>query len=223
MMKFSTTQSDEPIMRLGSIHEAEMQPTDPDMHRMTLLHKQQLPRPILFLSGTTNYTSTRWQTELINEIALHPPKPKPQSISSLSPTPSCTIIDPYNPTWDASWSETSNNVPFRTQVEWELEAQIRADVLVVGFCGEEVRSGVKGPGGTSLGELGMVVGRREGGRREGKRKEVLVCVEEGFWNEGYVEILCGKFGVRCFKRMGDLIGVLREVIEGFEGEGSNLG
>ncbi|PQE26325.1 nucleoside 2-deoxyribosyltransferase domain-containing protein [Rutstroemia sp. NJR-2017a BBW] len=178
-----------------------------------------LPRPILFLAGTTNYTSTRWQTDLINEITLHPPKPEPQSISSLSPTPSCTIIDPYNPTWDASWSESSNNVPFRTQVEWELEAQTRADVLVVGFCGEEVRGGVKGAGGTSLVELGMVMG----GRREGKGKEVLVCVEEGFWKEGYVEVMCGKFGVRCFKRMGDLIGVLRGVIEGFEGGMSDRG
>jgi hypothetical protein len=48
-------------------------------------------------------------------------------------------------------------------------------------------------------------------------------VEEGFWKEGYVEVMCGKFGVRYFKRMGDLIGGLREVIEGFEGEMLDLG
>ncbi|PQE17269.1 nucleoside 2-deoxyribosyltransferase domain-containing protein [Rutstroemia sp. NJR-2017a BVV2] len=189
----------------------------------TLPSPSQLPRPILFLAGTTNYTSTRWQAGLIEEIALHPPKPKPKPkpISSLSTTPPfpstppCTIIDPYNPTWDSSWSESSSNVPFRTQVEWELDAQKTADVWVVGFCGEEVRRRVKGAGGTSLVELGVAVG--------GLGKEVLVCVEEGFWKEGYVEVMCGKFGVRCLKRMEDLIGVLREVIEAFQGETSDLG
>lgn len=75
-------------------------------------------------------------------------------------------------------------------------------------------AGSKGP--IALLELGLWVGRRQ--------EDVVVGVEEGFWKKGNVEVVCGRFGVRCLGSLGELGEVVRERVGGLleardEGEG----
>lgn len=102
-----------------------------------------------------------------------------------------TIIDPYNPAWDSTWREDPSDKRFVTQVNFELQGLKLADIIVVGFIGSDVRAGKIGAGGTALMELGMAVKRSE---KEGAK--VIVCMEKGFWKEGYVKVLCERFGVQ---------------------------
>lgn len=44
-----------------------------------------------------------------------------------------TIYNPYRSDWDSSWHEDINFAPYREQVEWELEKQEKADIIVIYF------------------------------------------------------------------------------------------
>src|SRR3954470_12771467 len=44
-----------------------------------------------------------------------------------------TLWNPRRDEWDASWKQTSDEPRFVEQVEWELEAQERADKILMYF------------------------------------------------------------------------------------------
>src|SRR6476660_2487256 len=44
------------------------------------------------------------------------------------------IFNPRRDDWDASWEQSIANPNFRSQVEWELEAQERATVILMYFA-----------------------------------------------------------------------------------------
>ncbi|KAF3480041.1 uncharacterized protein GIQ15_05388 [Arthroderma uncinatum] len=72
----------------------------------------------VFLAGTTSRVDARDWREVI--------------CTALSDTP-VTIYNPYRADWDSSWREDINFAPYREQVEWELEKQERANIVVVYF------------------------------------------------------------------------------------------
>lgn len=127
----------------------------------------------IFLAGTTSKVdSGDWREEL--------------SVS-LSDLP-VTIFNPYRPDWDSSWHEDIDCKPFREQVEWEIEKQRQADILVVFF-----HPATQAP--ISLLELGISI--------KTPGKAIVVC-PQGYWKRGYVQIVCNKFGVEMVNTVGDL-------------------
>ncbi|KAL2257273.1 hypothetical protein VTK26DRAFT_393 [Humicola hyalothermophila] len=81
------------------------------------------PSPLsVFLAGTTTGTyipgsPSDWRLALTNTI-LHLP---------------ITVFNPLRPDWDCTWREDATFPPFREQVNWELDMQRRAEVLVFYF------------------------------------------------------------------------------------------
>ncbi|KAF7118414.1 hypothetical protein CNMCM5793_007931 [Aspergillus hiratsukae] len=131
----------------------------------------------VFLAGTTRKVDTSGWRETLS--------------ASLFDLP-VTIYNHYRADWDSSWREDIDFPPFREQVEWELEKQDKADIVVVYF-----HPATQAP--VSLLELGICV------RVPGKA--IVVC-PEGYWKRGNVQIVCEKFGVE----MVDDVDALREAI-----------
>jgi hypothetical protein len=131
----------------------------------------------IFLAGTTDKVDqSEWRETLS---------------TSLSDLP-VTIYNPYRPDWDSSWTEDINFLPFREQVEWELDKQDKTDVVVIYF-----HPATQAP--VSLLELGLCA------RVPGKA--IVVC-PEGYWKRGNVQIVCETYGVE----MVDNVDALREAI-----------
>ena len=139
----------------------------------------EIPRGVksVFLAGTTRKVDTTDWREVLS--------------TSLFDTP-VTIYNPYRADRDSSWREDINFAPFREQVEWELEKQDQADIVVIYF-----RPATQAP--ISLLELGICA------RAPGKA--IVVC-PEGYWKRGNVQIVCKKFGVE----MVDTVDGLKEAI-----------
>jgi hypothetical protein len=104
-----------------------------------------------------------------------------------------TVLNPRRDEWDASWEQSINNLQFRAQVEWELEAQERASVIAMYFA-----PGTQAP--ITLLELGLFA-------RSGK---LIVCCPPGFWRRGNVEVVCARFRVPLVASLEELLGIVRE-------------
>lgn len=131
----------------------------------------------IFLAGTTTQVDTiDWRKTLS------------ASLADLS----VTIYNPHRLDWDSSWHENIKFAPYREQVEWELDRQNKADIVVFYFHPSTQAA-------VSLLELGIWV------RIPGKT--IVVC-PEGYWKRGNVEIVCKKFDVE----MVDNLGGLRDAI-----------
>ncbi|KAI1458207.1 hypothetical protein F4805DRAFT_150920 [Annulohypoxylon moriforme] len=116
----------------------------------------------VFLAGTTTKTSDgRDWREALAESLLDLP---------------LTVINPYRPDWDSSWKEDITCHRFKEQVEWELEKQDSAD-MVVFYFGPATEAPI------SLLELGLCA-------RSGKA--IVVC-PEGYKKRGNVQIVCRKY------------------------------
>ncbi|PLB41730.1 nucleoside 2-deoxyribosyltransferase domain-containing protein [Aspergillus candidus] len=130
-------------------------------------------RQSIFLAGTTSPVDPEdWRTTLSR---------------SLSDIP-VTIYNPYRSDWDSTWREDLSFAPYRKQVEWELDRQERADLVVVYF-----HPATQAP--VSLLELGLWA------RTPGK---VIVGCPAGYWKWGNVQITCRKYGVTVVDGLAEL-------------------
>jgi hypothetical protein len=116
----------------------------------------------VFLAGTTSKVDASDWRETLSSL--------------LSETP-VTIYNPYRADWDSTWREDIEFAPFREQVEWELDKQEKADMVVVYF-----HPATQAP--ISLLELGICA------RTPGK---AIVFCPEGYWKRGNVQVVCKKF------------------------------
>ncbi|KAI0015202.1 hypothetical protein F4780DRAFT_765175 [Xylariomycetidae sp. FL0641] len=117
----------------------------------------------VFLAGTTNKVEDDdWRERLSAQLAHLP----------------VTIFNPFCSRWDSSWNEDISCEPYREQVEWELEKQEQADVVVVYFH-------PKSQAPISLLELGLCVHTG---------KAIVVC-PQGYWKRGNVQIVCRRHGI----------------------------
>ncbi len=118
----------------------------------------------VFLAGSIEQdTAEKWQEALIRRLA----------------DDEITILNPRRKAWDASWDQSIRHEEFRKQVEWELSAMERADVIAMYFD-----PNTKAP--VTLLELGLFAASRK----------LIVCCPEGFWRKGNVDIVCEKYGIR---------------------------
>jgi hypothetical protein len=105
------------------------------------------------------------------------------------------ILNPRRDEWDASWVQSIHNPQFREQVEWELSAQERADIIAMYFDPQ-----TKAP--VTLLELGLFA----------KSGKVIACCPEGFWRRGNVEVVCGRYGVPLVQTLAELIEWTRRTV-----------
>jgi membrane glycosyltransferase len=126
----------------------------------------------IFLAGTTSPTGEPDWRETLTEALL-----------GLS----ITINNPKRDDWDSTWKEDFSDHRWAEQVEWELEMQDKADVIVVFFHGIS-------PAPISLLELGLCV-------RSGK---AIVCALQGYSKRGNVEAVCRRYGAKFVSSEQDL-------------------
>jgi len=130
----------------------------------------------VFVAGTTK--GPDWRAAVKAALAAQP----------------VTIFDPLRPDWDDSWREDPDFAPFREQVQWELDMQERADVIVLYF-----HPAAEAP--ISLLELGLCA-------RRGRDRVVVAC-PEGYWKRGNVVLVCESFGIEV---VGDLDSLVAAVV-----------
>ncbi|MCB9135208.1 MAG: nucleoside 2-deoxyribosyltransferase domain-containing protein [Anaerolineales bacterium] len=98
------------------------------------------------------------------------------------------IFNPRRENWDASWEQTKDNPLFREQVEWELAALERANLIVM-YLVPETKSPI------SLLELGLF----------GRSDKMVVCCPPGFWRKGNVDIVCERYGIEQVESLEEAI------------------
>ncbi|MET3028454.1 nucleoside 2-deoxyribosyltransferase domain-containing protein [Flavobacterium sp. UW10123] len=98
------------------------------------------------------------------------------------------VFNPRRNEWDSSWSQTIENIHFKEQVSWELNALEKADIIIMYFA-ENTMSPI------SLLEFGLYA----------QSNKMKVVVEENFWRKGNIDIVCERYSVQQFKTLEELI------------------
>lgn len=130
-------------------------------------------RPTVFLAGSIELgTAEDWQT---------------RASAVLEPL-GVVVLNPRRDAWDASWEQRARFAPFREQVEWELDALARADLVLMHF-----EPATKAP--VTLLELGLFAS-------SGK---LIVSCPDGYWRKGNVEVVCARFGVLLVDSLDDAL------------------
>jgi hypothetical protein len=137
--------------------------------------------PSVFLAGSIEMGKARlWQDELTNHL------------SDLA----ITVLNPRRPDWNKEWKQETDFVPFKEQVDWEMDHLELADVISLYF-----QPGTMSP--ISLLELGLHAG-------SGK---VVVCCPPDFWRRGNVEIVCMRYGLTMVETFEELVTETRQRLQ----------
>ena len=98
------------------------------------------------------------------------------------------IYNPRRDDWDNSWEQTIENDSFNQQVNWELTAMEKADLIIMNFLPDS-----KSP--VTLLELGL----------HANSKKLLVCCPDAFYRSGNVHIICNNYQIPLFKNLDQLL------------------
>lgn len=129
----------------------------------------------VFLAGTIdNGKSLNWQKDVINQF---------ETLGV-----DVNIYNPRREDWKATIKQSFDDPKFYQQVNWELDALTKADLIIMNFLPDS-----KSP--VSLLELGLFAT---------SGKFLVVCPDE-FYRSGNVNIVCSKFSIPVYKNMEDLI------------------
>ncbi len=132
----------------------------------------------IFLAGSIDMgQSGNWQAQVEQQLAHK----------------NWIILNPRRNDWNKDWKPVSTDTNFRKQVEWELAALEKADVILMYF-----EPASKSP--ITLLELGLYAG---------SKKIRLVC-PEGFWRKGNVDIVCERYGIKQYKTVNELLEALKK-------------
>ncbi|QCW28857.1 hypothetical protein FE772_21765 [Lysobacter enzymogenes] len=123
------------------------------------------------MGGTTD-----WQAQLARELADE----------------GVVLLNPRREDWNPAWKPVAEEPEFRRQVEWELTALQRADVIAMYLA-----PGSQAP--VSLLELGLHAG-------SGK---VLLACPDGFWRKGNVDIVAQRYGIPSYDSLPALAQAVR--------------
>lgn len=115
----------------------------------------------VFLAGTT--TAPDWRDALIASLTDQP----------------ITIINPLRRDWDSTWREEETFEPFREQVQWELDMQEKANLVVLYF-GPDTDAPI------SLLELGLCA----------RLNKALVVCHPSYRKRGNVQMICRQYNIR---------------------------
>lgn len=130
------------------------------------------PGTAVFLAGSIEMgKAVDWQSEVTQRLA---------DLNIL-------IYNPRREQWDASWPQSFDFMPFREQVEWELDALDRADLILFYFAPDTMSP-------ITLLELGLHA-----------RRKAIVCCPDGYWRKGNVDVVCRRYGLRQVPNLEALI------------------
>lgn len=101
------------------------------------------------------------------------------------------IFNPRRPEWDASWEQSIEKPQFYQQVNWELNALEKCDIIFMYFAPD-----TKSP--ISLLELGLFA-------RTGK---MIVCCPKDFWRKGNVDIVCDRYNIPVYRSFDPAVAAL---------------
>ena len=91
-----------------------------------------------------------------------------------------TIYNPRRDDWDSSWKQTDDDPQFRAQVDWELDFLRWSDHVFM-FISAESKAPI------TLLEFGMVANTQP--------SKLHICVENGFYRRGNIEVVCRRQGI----------------------------
>lgn len=114
------------------------------------------------------------------------------------------VLDPRRDDWDSSWEQDIDNPEFNKQVNWELDAQEAANLIMFVFATNE-ENAEKAEAPITLMELGLF-----------KDKQCVVCCPEGYYRKGNVDIVCKRNGIQVYEdfeqMLEDVSAVITEAI-----------
>lgn len=127
----------------------------------------------VFLAGSIEMgKAEHWQERVVRELSAY----------------DVEILNPRKDDWDSTWVQSADNAQFFQQVDWELDAMERADLILMYFAPE-----CKAP--ITLLEFGL----------HAKDRRLLLCCPDGFWRKGNVDVVCLRYGVTTVKDLSTLI------------------
>ncbi len=106
------------------------------------------------------------------------------------------MLNPRREDWNPAWKPSADDANFRQQVQWELAALEKADIVLMYFA-----PGTQSP--ITLLEFGLYA-------RSGK---LLVAAQEGFWRKGNLDITGDRYGVPRYDSLPELIEAVRARIQ----------
>ena len=115
----------------------------------------------------------------------------------LSEFENIVILNPRRDDWDTTWEQSIENKQFTEQVEWELEAQEKANYIIMNFCKDTIAP-------ISLLELGLFI----------KSGKMMVACPKEFHRKGNVDITCRRYN-NCvaFDNLDSLISEFKEKLK----------
>lgn len=106
----------------------------------------------------------------------------------------CTIFNPRRDDWDSSWKQTDTDPQFRAQVDWELDFIKQADHVFM-FISKDSKAPI------TLLEFGIVSAT--------KPEQLIICVEQGFWRRGNIEVVCRRNGIPLYDNFDQALETLK--------------
>lgn len=88
------------------------------------------------------------------------------------------LLNPRRDDWDSSWTQSSNNINFKEQVEWELHGLENCGLIAMYFASETISP-------ISLCELGLFA----------RTNKLIVCGSDRYKKLGNVEVVCDLYGI----------------------------
>ncbi len=135
----------------------------------------------VFLAGSIEVgVAERWQDIVIKKLSKE----------------NVTLLNPRRASCDASWKQEIENPVFKEQVNWELEALEKSDMIIM-YIDKNTKSPI------TLLELGLFA-------RSGK---LIVCCPDGFWRKGNVDIVCERYEVPQVIDLEELINEVKKRVK----------
>lgn len=103
-------------------------------------------------------------------------------------TKDLNIFNPRRADWDSSWIQSYENPQFSQQVQWELNALDKSDIIVL-----YLSPGTVSP--ISLLELGL----------HAKSNKLVVICPDGFGRKGNVEVVCCTYDIPLYGSIDEFI------------------
>ena len=107
------------------------------------------------------------------------------------------ILNPRRTEWDSSWEQSIDNPNFKEQVTWELDGLDRSQIIFF-YLDPNTKSPI------SLLEIGKYIA---------SDKKLIICVPQGFWRRGNIEVLCDRYNIPLYDNLDIAIEMLKNSIE----------